>query len=146
MDCIPPGSSVHGISQARTVEWVDISFSRGPSWPKNWNCISCLASGFFTTEPPGKLKYDVTLAFFCRCSLSSWRSSPLFHFAELFVLKSWMVLDSVNFFCWQNMLLLYILIWSYNFSFLVCWWIEVIYFWLLNKPCILQYVLLDLGV
>ena len=29
MDCSPPGSSVHGILQARILEWVDISFSRG---------------------------------------------------------------------------------------------------------------------
>ena len=32
MDCIPPGSSVLGISQARIVEWVAVSFSRGSSW------------------------------------------------------------------------------------------------------------------
>ena len=31
MDCSPPGSSVHGIFQARILEWVDISFSRGSS-------------------------------------------------------------------------------------------------------------------
>ena len=31
LDCSPPGSSVHGISQARTVEWVAISYSRGSS-------------------------------------------------------------------------------------------------------------------
>ena len=31
VDCNPPGSSVHGISQARILEWVAISFSRGPS-------------------------------------------------------------------------------------------------------------------
>ena len=31
MDCSPPGSSVHGILQARILEWVVISFSRGPS-------------------------------------------------------------------------------------------------------------------
>ena len=31
MDCTPPGSSVHWIFQARILEWVDISFSRGPS-------------------------------------------------------------------------------------------------------------------
>ena len=31
MDCSPPGSSVHGISQARILEWVSISFSRGSS-------------------------------------------------------------------------------------------------------------------
>ena len=50
MDCSPPGSSVHGISQARVLEWVAISFSRG----FYQTCISCLAGRFFTTEPPGK--------------------------------------------------------------------------------------------
>ena len=33
MDCSPPGSSVHGIFQARILEWVAISFSKGPSQP-----------------------------------------------------------------------------------------------------------------
>ena len=59
LDCGPPGSSVHGISQARMLEWVAISFSRGSSQPRGWTCISCishngrwilyLAGGFFTT-------------------------------------------------------------------------------------------------
>ena len=35
MDCNHPGSSVHGISQARVLEWVAISFSRGSSWPRD---------------------------------------------------------------------------------------------------------------
>ena len=35
MDCSPPGSFVHGISQARMLEWVAISFSRGSSQPKD---------------------------------------------------------------------------------------------------------------
>ena len=54
MDCSPPGSSVHGISQARILEWVVISFSRGSSRPRDQTWVSCSASGFFTTEPPGK--------------------------------------------------------------------------------------------
>ena len=57
MDCSPPGSSVHGISQARILEWGVISFSGGPALPKDQtrvSCISCLAGIFFTTEPPGK--------------------------------------------------------------------------------------------
>ena len=41
MDYSPPGSSVHEISQARILEWVTISFSRGSSRPKDWTCISC---------------------------------------------------------------------------------------------------------
>ena len=36
-----PGSSVHGISQTRTLEWVAISFSRGSSWPRDQTHISC---------------------------------------------------------------------------------------------------------
>ena len=41
MDCSPPGSSVYGISQARILEWVAISFSRGYSQPRDLTCISC---------------------------------------------------------------------------------------------------------
>ena len=40
MDCSPPGPSVHGILQARTLEWVAISLSRGSSPPRDLN--SCL--------------------------------------------------------------------------------------------------------
>ena len=54
MDYSAPGSSVHGISQARTVEWVVISFSRGSSQPRDQNCVSFIAGRFFITEPPGK--------------------------------------------------------------------------------------------
>ena len=41
MDCSLPGSSVHGISQARILEWVAVSYSRGSSWPRDRTCISC---------------------------------------------------------------------------------------------------------
>ena len=54
MDCSPPGSSVREISQARILEWVAISFSRGSSWPRGQTQVSCTAGGFFTAEPPGK--------------------------------------------------------------------------------------------
>ena len=40
MDCIPPGSSGHGILQARILEWVVISFSRDSSRPRNWTRVS----------------------------------------------------------------------------------------------------------
>ena len=42
MDCSLPGSSVHGISQARTMEQVTISFSRGASAPRNRTLLSCI--------------------------------------------------------------------------------------------------------
>ena len=43
MDCSPPGSSVHGILQGRTLEWVAISFSRKSSWPRDRTqvCLHC---------------------------------------------------------------------------------------------------------
>ena len=54
MDCSPPGSFVHGISQAKILEWVAISFSRGSSWPRDQTCVFCIAGGFFITEVPRK--------------------------------------------------------------------------------------------
>ena len=56
-DCGPPGSSVHGIFQARILEWVAISYCRESSWPRDWNCItciSCITANSSPTEPLGK--------------------------------------------------------------------------------------------
>ena len=56
MDCSPQGSNIHGIFQARILEWVAISFSRYLPDPgiKPMSLVShALAGGFFTTEPPG---------------------------------------------------------------------------------------------
>ena len=54
MDCSQPGSSVHGVLQARIPEWVAISFSRGSSPPRDQTQVSCIAGRFFTAEPPWK--------------------------------------------------------------------------------------------
>ena len=54
MDSSPSGSSVLGISRARILEWLAISFSRGSSRLMDETHVSCLAGGFFTTEPPEK--------------------------------------------------------------------------------------------
>ena len=46
-----PGSSIHGILQARVLQWVAIPFSSGYSWPRDQTCISCasyIAGRFFT--------------------------------------------------------------------------------------------------
>ena len=47
-DCSLPGSSVHGILQARILVWVAISFSRGSSQLSDRTQVSCIAGGFFT--------------------------------------------------------------------------------------------------
>ena len=51
-DCSPPGSSVHGILQARRLEWVAIPFSRGSSPPRGRTQVSCIAGRFFTVWAP----------------------------------------------------------------------------------------------
>ena len=48
MDCSLPGFSVYGIFQARVLEWVAISFSRGSSWPRDRTQVSRIASRHFT--------------------------------------------------------------------------------------------------
>ena len=57
MDCSLPGFSVLGISQARILEWVAVSYSRGSSQARDWTCTSCvfcITDGFFTIESPRK--------------------------------------------------------------------------------------------
>ena len=41
--------TVHGILQARILEWIAIPFSRGPSQPRDWTQVSCIAGGFLTS-------------------------------------------------------------------------------------------------
>ena len=53
VDCRPPGSSIHGILQARILEWVAISFSRGSSWPRDRTQVSHKQADVLTSEPPG---------------------------------------------------------------------------------------------
>ena len=58
MDCISPVSSAHGILQAKVLEWLAISCSKGSSQPRDWTWVSCIAGGFFiiwaTKEDPLK--------------------------------------------------------------------------------------------
>ena len=49
MNCSPPGSSVHEILLARTLEWVAISFSRGSFQTQDQTWVSYIAGRFFTT-------------------------------------------------------------------------------------------------
>ena len=57
MDCSPPGSSVHGVLQARILEWVAISFSRASSRPRNRTCVSlCFLLWQVDSSPLGHLE------------------------------------------------------------------------------------------
>ena len=54
VDYSPTGCSVHGILQARILEWVVIPFFRGSSEPRDWTQVSCIKADSLSSEPPGK--------------------------------------------------------------------------------------------
>ena len=60
VDCSPPGFSTHGIFQARVLEWVTISFSRGSSRPRDRTRISCITGRRLTLWVTREAKYRVS--------------------------------------------------------------------------------------
>ena len=108
MDCSPSGSAVHGIFQARILEWIAISFSRGSSWPRDQtltHLLHLLQADSLPLAPPGKatlilciLSFLHIFPSFCLCPyvvgdfdsyfliLSLVGFSPyIFHFLFLFL-------------------------------------------------------------
>ena len=57
MDCGPQSSFVHRISQARILEWIAISFSKGSSRPRDRTHVSCIAGRLVTNQPLEKALY-----------------------------------------------------------------------------------------
>ena len=78
MDCCLPGSSVHGVFQARILEWVSVSFSGGSSRPRDLTCVSCISyTGrwiLYHYAIPCVLKCRLLLRFCC----SMWSSGLYF--------------------------------------------------------------------
>ena len=82
MDCSLPGSSVHGIFQARVLEWIAISFSRGSSWLRDWTQVSRIAgrrfTGWATKESESGISSKCSLKFILLRKFNSsmpWKSS-----------------------------------------------------------------------
>ena len=63
MDCSPPGSSVHGIFQARILKWVAFSLPGDLPSPGINHASPALTGGFFTTAPPGNIYITSHLSF-----------------------------------------------------------------------------------
>ena len=63
VDCGPPGPSVHGILQARLLEWIVIPFARGSFWPRDQTRVSFTAGRFFTVWAAGKPRYNENILF-----------------------------------------------------------------------------------
>ena len=83
IDSSPPGSSVHGILQARIVQCVAIPFSRGSPQPRGQIWVSCIAGGFFTSEPPGKSLEGPFMKYFLSSGTETSVSSHLSAFLEV---------------------------------------------------------------
>ena len=64
-----PGFSIHGILQARVLEWVAISFSRGSSRPRNQTQVSHIATDVLSSEPPRKPEYCLSCSSICGSEL-----------------------------------------------------------------------------
>ena len=77
LDCSPPGSSVHGIFQARILEWIAISSSRGSSRPRDRNRVPALQTDTLPSETPGKPTSRTLGAFFMQLTFYSNHSKPL---------------------------------------------------------------------
>ena len=95
MNCRLPGSSVNGTCQARILEWVAVSFSRGSSQSRDWTHISCIAGGFFTVClcHQGSCRYryiDIFLFILSPCTnekfLRLWTLTYSWHLASYVVL------------------------------------------------------------
>ena len=97
MDCRPPGSSVHGILQARILEWVDVPFSRGSFQPRDRTKASCIAGGFLTVWAMREPHMCVSPSLYIYICMYIYAFFPLLNichlvfkdFQALFLSQSW---------------------------------------------------------
>ena len=82
--CDPPGSSVHGILQARILEWVAMPSSRRSSQPRDQTQVSCTAGRLFATGPPGKTSHFHAMCLVMSDSLRPHRLPPGFSVHGIF--------------------------------------------------------------
>ena len=107
--CSLPGSSDHGILQARILEWAAIPSSRGFSQPRDQTLISsipCIAVRFFTTEPPGKpiyILYIYIYVFYIEYIYSN--QSILKEINPAYSLEGWMLKLKLQGFDWKSHLI-----------------------------------------
>ena len=80
MDYSLPGFSVHAVPQVRILKQVAMPSFRGSSWPRDQiyvSCISCIAGGFFTSEPLGK-----PCKIHCETVTKAWLHNPWYPFIK----------------------------------------------------------------
>ena len=87
MDCSLPGSSIHAIFHARILEWVSISFSMGPSWPRDQTRVSDTAGRLFTIWATREAQ--ITCIVSCHLNIRSFCLWRLLLLLELYGSQSW---------------------------------------------------------
>ena len=110
MDCSSPGSSVHGILQARILEWVTISFSKGSSQPRDQTLVPCITGRFFT----GWATREATTNFQKEWMVFSLYLNSIFLVSQLMLLTTvCLYYNTLLDFLWPTCLfILFSLIWS----------------------------------
>ena len=122
MDCSLPGSSVHGVLQARILVWATMPSCRGPSQPRDQTCVSFnsfTAGGLFTTEP---LEKPPSMVCYVKCSKSlTWVIFGKVHRPHIL---NWIYhLESKNDNIYDlklKVILLLILVWLYLYGTVLC--------------------------
>ena len=79
MDCSLPGSCVHGILQAKILEWIAMSSSKESSQPRDGTCvsyISCISRRFFTTSASWEAQVKVLVTQLCPSLWTLWTVTP----------------------------------------------------------------------
>ena len=92
-DCSLPGSSIHGIFQARVLEWVAISFSRESSWPRDRTRVSHMVGRCFTVWATGEVLFEQRALHFYYVPRKLWS-------------WCWLILQSLQAKCFQQIFLM----------------------------------------
>ena len=96
MECSPPGSSVHGISQAWILEWVAIFFSRGSSWPRDRTQVSYIGRTILqqwaTWEAPLHCSGIMYYIFTNSNALSTWWLFVIIKYTQIFLPSKWYIM------------------------------------------------------
>ena len=87
MDCSLPGSSVHGILQARILDRIAISFSRESSQPRDWTWVTCIARRFFTVWATREV---------LRCQYFTSRVKVIMFNEELWLQRNWEMIHNAR--------------------------------------------------
>ena len=85
--CNPMDYTIHGILQARILEWVASPFSRGTSQPRDWTQVFCVAGGFFTSWATREALYPKILNI--KCSNIEKDKERIFGLEKIKINKKW---------------------------------------------------------